>query len=310
MTTATTTAASKKASKKTKKSTALVTKSDEAIVAQAVPDYGDVDGDDGYDKETEHEYQIPRIIVLQALSPQCLPVSEGGMEGAKAGLLLNTGSGELMESIDFVIAKTEKCFNRWTSRKDGGGFVGRYESNDPEVVRMQKEFPRQPMIYPVEEGKKEGEELIETQYMFLIPVARDETRETLGSFAVLDFTKSKLKSWRDFNGSIQLFTVPQPNNRKRRPPLHAHVVRLSTQFTKNDQGTFYLPKLSPAIIGEDRREDGTKKGKLDCLIGPKHPSFAAAEELAGMIVSGTAKAEVGQDDTAPKKDKEVDQKHF
>ena len=84
MTTTQTETSTPKKKKAAKKNDAIATKGSTAMAEYV--DYGE-DAGAGYDADTASDIQVPRIALLQSLSPQCAPVKEGGMEGAEAGAL-------------------------------------------------------------------------------------------------------------------------------------------------------------------------------------------------------------------------------
>ncbi|REK56661.1 MAG: hypothetical protein DWQ49_09835 [Bacteroidetes bacterium] len=72
---------------------------------------------------------IPRLDVIQSLSPQRKKNDPAYIEGAEEGLLFNTVSGELYgKSVIFVPVFFRKEFVVWKDRKSGGGFNGAFST--------------------------------------------------------------------------------------------------------------------------------------------------------------------------------------
>lgn len=255
--------------------------------AVEIYDYGD-DYGDGYDPSAAEDMLIPRLVVLQTNSPQCLPVKDGGIEGAEPGMLWNTVTNELMEKCRFVPATSEKCYNEWIKRDDGGGFVGRHELGDPFVIAKRRETPRGKIEFTGDDGKMH--QLTETVYLYMVPV--DENNIPLGGFCVLDFTSTKLKAWRAWNTKIRTLFIPTPTG-KRQPPFYAHCAVVSTRGEKNDQGRWYNLMIDPA--GADMRSS---------LLPPSSPAFQAAKDLADLVKKGLAKPQTEQDEVTDRGDVE------
>jgi hypothetical protein len=290
-TTESTKASPKKSSSKkaSKKKDAIVVKETAAVAVYA--DYGD-DAGAGYSDETANDIQIPRIAILQALSPQVeKPVSEGGLDGAKPGLFLHTLDNSMTEHVDFVIGKIEKCYNEWIPRDNGGGFVARHELGSDMVREAKEKTPRGTIELA------NGNELLETVLMYVIPL--DKEGQPSGGFAVLDFTKSKLSAWRSFNTLLRSFTIPQPGGRKVAPPIFAHMVRATTKRQAFDKGTAYNYVLSSRLEG-----DAKKSAMEASLIGPDHIAFRNAKELADLVEQGFAKVQDMGVEDAPSSDDE------
>jgi hypothetical protein len=276
------TTASKKthAPKKAKKSTAIAKKESAAIEVADAIDFGD-DAGMGYDNDTAGDIQVPRVTILQALSPQCQPIKEGGIEGAEAGLFYNTLTKEMSEEIYFVVGKIEKCYQEWVPRKSGGGFVARHELGSPIVKAALEKTPRG--LIELDNGN----ELKETVFMYVIPT--DNDGNAIGGFAVLDFTSSKLTAFRGFNTMLRSYVYPIKNAegkvvKKVVPPLYSHRVKATTVKQVFDQGSAYNYVLSP--VGEAGHGNSAM---TNSLIGQNHPVFQEAKELARMVNEGFAK---------------------
>lgn len=253
-------------------STAVVKKGATAVAEYA--DYGD-DLDQGFEGQTSSDYSIPFIAVLQQMSPQVADPRDGGVEGCKPGMLLNTVTGEVWdgrEGTEFVPAMTQHVFVEWVPREKGGGMVGRHEI-DSDVVRSARNSSG-------EFGKlktREGNDLIETYYVYgVLCTPEGEPAEN----AIMAFTSTKIKIYKHFNTRVGFFMVPTPNG-KRRPPLFSHLVKITSVKEKNNKGEFYNFVLSPA--GGDVAKS---------LMSGSDPRYQAGKEVKGMVESGQAKADL------------------
>ncbi len=74
---------------------------------------------------------IPRLELVQSLSP-CLEEGTGAyIEGAKPGMLYNNVTRELYgKSVSVIPVKFKKEYIVWKDRKKGGGFVGAFPNAD------------------------------------------------------------------------------------------------------------------------------------------------------------------------------------
>ena len=186
----------------------------------AAYDYGE-DLDRGFEGQTSADYSVPFVSVLQQMSPQVSDPRDGGIEGAKPGMLINTVTGELWdgrEGLEFVPAMTQHVFVEWVPREKGGGMVGRHEV-DSDVVRAAR-------ANSSEFGKlrtREGNDLIETFYVYGVLCSGEQPAENV----ILAFTSTKIKIYKNFNTRVGFFMVQTPNG-KRRPPLFSHLVKITT----------------------------------------------------------------------------------
>lgn len=77
-------------------------------------------GTEGVDKDSQ---AIPFLVVLQSNSPA---VVDETVPGAKAGLLMNSVTGELFEKLVVIPVSFQRRFVEWAPRKLGGGYKGEH----------------------------------------------------------------------------------------------------------------------------------------------------------------------------------------
>jgi hypothetical protein len=191
------------------------------------------------------------------------------MAAAKPGMLFNTVTEELTDELLFVPATTQHVYVEWIPRDSGGGFVAVHGMDSP-VVKAAKEKA-------TEFGKltlENGNDLIETFYVY--GVTCNESDST--GLAVIAFTSSKIKVYKRYNTRLQTFMLVMPDKRKVRPPLYAHLTRITTAKEKNVKGEFHNFVLAP--VG-----DSLMAG----LLKPEDPRFVAAFECKQLVESGIGK---------------------
>lgn len=81
----------------------------------------------GQENVTVDDLSIPRLDVIQALSPQRKKSAPEYIDGAEEGMLFNSVTGQLYgESVTFVPSFFRKEWLLWKDRDSGGGFGGAY----------------------------------------------------------------------------------------------------------------------------------------------------------------------------------------
>ena len=73
-------------------------------------------------------YALPYISILQALSPQVQRGHQAYINGANPGLLYNTVTKEISETVDGRVVRRTHTFCKWELREKGGGFLGETEA--------------------------------------------------------------------------------------------------------------------------------------------------------------------------------------
>ena len=82
----------------------------------------------GYEDTENTDFIIPRVELLQALSPA---VVDGV---GRPGQIVNSISKDLIDNLEFVPVFLKKTYIRWIPRDEGGGMV--YQTDDPQDERV------------------------------------------------------------------------------------------------------------------------------------------------------------------------------
>lgn len=228
--------------------------------------YGDDQGS-GFEGTSQSDLSIPFLSVLQALSPV---VTEEEVPGAKAGMLYNTVTKEIVsgeEGVNFIPCHKESAYVEWVPRDSGGGFVGLHDITSDLVKQALAKSGKKNSKLVLENGN----ELIETYYIYGLTL--DKEGKGVTGFAVMSFTSTKIKPYRDFLTSM--YTL------KGKPPLFANRAVIKTTKQKNDHGTFYNFRIEPlkATWKESLIDPVTELGILE-----------EAKQFREMVTSGLAKA--------------------
>lgn len=193
----------------------------------ALPDWMKADGNLGNENVSRNDINIPRMTILQALSPELDPSDVAKyVEGAKVGEIFNTLTKEHSPSIKVVNCHFEKQFAVFKRRKEGGGFRGTFSTMEEALAKA--ENPDN----PDDDGKLEVIEQ-DVHYVLLL----DDDLNPYAEAAIV-FTSTKFKISRNWNSFITL----------QKGPRFAGAWELSTVGEKNTKGSFFNFR-SPAPLG-------------------------------------------------------------
>jgi len=157
---------------------------------------------------------IPRLEVVQALSPAVKDGDPGFIQGARPGMLTNSVTRQLYGTEVFVVpVHYTKQFLVWKERKAGGGFFGAFATPEDAKGRI-----------ATIEGDKSQIMVIDTpQHLCLI--VTDGKAEKI----MIPMPRTKAKISRQWNTFVSLAGGDR----------FARVYRVGVQMQKNQKGDFY-----------------------------------------------------------------------
>lgn len=183
-----------------KKSVAKKSSSDVALYSEDKPEYIKDEGR-GQENVGFEDMSIPRLDIIQAISPQLKSNDPAYIEEAEQGMLFNTVTGKLYGTeVLFIPVYFRKEWVIWKHRKAGGGFAGAFGSKE-EAERVMREHGWDEETF--KEGKISYEmyEIVDTaQHFGLIVDPEDGSVEEI----VLSMSKSKMKVSRQLNTMVKM----------------------------------------------------------------------------------------------------------
>jgi len=178
--------------KKNEESTELVATT--GVLSFEMPEWmkGMEQDDRGNEGITKEDLVIPRLSIIQAISPELDENDPAYIEGAKAGMLFNTLTRKLYTEILVVPIMYEKVYLIWRDRKKGGGFGGQYTTeNEAGAAIGEMEDP-------------DSWEATDTPTHLCLAVSDGKPFEI-----AIPMPKSKAKISRQLNSTIRLFGGPR-----------------------------------------------------------------------------------------------------
>ena len=152
-----------------------------------LPSYIKQGSNRGNENVESEDLQLPRIDVLQALSPQVNKKKDEYIDGAEVGMLFNTLTGELYpDGINFTPVSFVKRYLVWVDRKidSSGGLRGVFDS----LVEAEQ-------FLEVAEDSDKLEALPTAEHLVVLDS---------GDEVIISMAKSKMKVSRKFNSLVRL----------------------------------------------------------------------------------------------------------
>jgi hypothetical protein len=142
----------------------------------------------GSENVTALDMAIPRLKLLQMISDEVTPGHAKQVEGATAGMLMNSVSNELYNAAFVVNLHFSKKTVVWKKRSAGGGMMGSFGSEEEALIAIK------------ERGLREEDHDISENPTHLVMLL-DETGASKG-VALLDMPGTKIKVSKKWNSLI------------------------------------------------------------------------------------------------------------
>lgn len=186
------------------------------LVQDQVPDYIRQESNRGSENVGTEDIVIPRLEVIQGLSPAVKRGDPKYIQGAQAGMLTNSVTRQLYgDNVTVVPVYYTKQWLVWRDQSKGGGFAGAYETQQEAQARADKEG-----------GEKEGWGCIDTpQHLCLLINPESHDCEEI----MVSMPRTKAKISRQWNSMIRLAGGDR----------FSRAYTFGTALEKNDKGDFY-----------------------------------------------------------------------
>ena len=197
----------------------------------------------GFEGMGAEDYAIPFLAVLQKMSPMVDEDGPAYVEGAKAGMLINTVTNKLYDGksgIQIVPCAYKRSFIQWGGRESSApGFKGEHA---PEAVDQMKAEGKivelEGKLYvPNEDGTvnpKKNDLIADTRSYYVIAI--DPTTGER-SQAIMSMSSTQIKAAKALSTQLSQRLVKVGNEMKT-PPMFANVVRATTISQSNDKGSW------------------------------------------------------------------------
>ena len=225
----------------------------------AVSDNYDDDAGSGMEGSSQTDFTLAFISIAQLLSKGVIAGNfvEGSIFNSATG---KTISGE--DGISFVPVLRTRRFVEWIELKRGGGRVGDFLPEDPEVLKAISESKDSFTL------KIGDNDLIETFYMYGIIVDGERYYE-----ACIPFKSAAIRKYKGWMVEMRALRFTKSDGTQATYPTFAHRWRLTTIPQSNTAGDFYNWE-----IGFDGKD------AADCRLPADSNHYQLAKQLHEFLV--------------------------
>lgn len=172
----------------------------------------------GNENVSTSDLQIPRLKLLQKISPELEEGHEKFVKGAKAGQFYNTVTGKTTEELYVINMHFARGYSVFKKRANGGGFFGEFES-EAEATEAMVEANEDPSQFDIAENHRHMLLLLDADGNVDMP-------------ALMDFTSTKIRTSKAWNSDIQV-------NAAGNSPRFGLVYRLHSVKQSNAKGSWH-----------------------------------------------------------------------
>ena len=187
----------------------------------------EADAHAGLDNVAQEDLALPFLKVLSQLSPELESV-----EGAKAGMIYNTVTGEVYDGaqgIQVVPCHYERKYIEWAPRGQGSGAPANVYPATSDIMSKTFRKPGDSKDY-LDNGN-----YIENSAQHYVLILDKEGNSTPALIVMKATQLKKSRKWNSMMMTIKLIGKNGPFT----PPSYSHVYRLTTSKESNDKGTWY-----------------------------------------------------------------------
>lgn len=197
----------------------------------------------GLDNVGAADLLVPRLTILQDLSPQLKSTKTEYIEGAKPGDICDVGTGELFPNgIMFLPIFYRKDYLEWAPRKSGKGLIAIH--SDPAILDQcsRDNEKNQPML--------NGNLIAETAQMFGLNLSAD------GRKSFIPMASTQLKKSRKWLTLATGEKLAREDGSTFTPPLFYRAYLLTTAQESNSEGDWFGWKVERGPTLPELQEHG------------------------------------------------------
>lgn len=255
-----------------KPTTAVAKKGSTDLATTGGADFFGAHAGAGFENVTADDLIVPRLTILQSLSPQLKKSESSYIEGAEVGNICEVGTGAIFpDGILFVPVYYRKDYLEWAPRNSGGGLVAVH--SDPSIMEQTTRNDRNQPILP------NGNLVNETAQFYGFNLSNNRQR------CFIPFTSTQLKKARKWMTLATGERLKRSDGSEFTPPLFYRSYELGTAHESNNQGDWegWIINPGPAVPDLDMGFDWQAFAQ-DCV------------EFRRSLIDGEARGDLSSED--------------
>lgn len=211
---------------------AVVEAGSQAEVPAIFIDDSMLSGNTGFENVSAKDLLIPRITILQKMSPQLEKGKPEYIQGAEYGDFCDTGTGEAFKELVVVPCFFATQYLEWHPRNTGKG-LAKNHGTDASVLKNCTPDDKRRMILP------NGNYIAETSSFYVLNLSAN------GRKSFIPLTSTGLKASRRWLTLLTSERLKRPDGSEFQPPLWYRSWKVTSVDEQNAEGSWKAWKFSP-----------------------------------------------------------------
>tara|TARA_R100001460_G_scaffold7883_3_gene19823 strand:+ start:3053 stop:3838 length:786 start_codon:yes stop_codon:yes gene_type:complete len=189
----------------------------------------EADAGGGMEHMTPEDFTIPRLKILQALSPEVNKRDGGYIDGAAAGDIVNTVTKQLYTEdnpLTVLPVAYKRMYLEWQPRESGGGLVNQH--TDASILGQTTKDERYADVLP------NGNYIQTSATHYALTLEGDSFQQVM-----IPMSNTQLKKSRTWNSVMSSIKIKGSEGNVFTPPSYSHKYKLTTVQESNDRGTWF-----------------------------------------------------------------------
>ncbi len=178
--------------------------------------------------KSRDDFAIPFVSVLQSLSPQLDPTSPDYLEDARAGMIYNSVTKTVSDSVRVIVGYYNRTFIEWVPRTAGGGFRGESTERQEEYDKLRDPTTGKAKLHS-------GNELADTRNFYVLTLSPN------GSIApaMISMGSTQIKRAKLWVANLRTPYPKRDGSGVFVPPAWAHLWKLTSVPESNAKGRWF-----------------------------------------------------------------------
>lgn len=196
----------------------------------------DFDTQDGFENVTARDVVIPRLTILQSMSPQLKKNKPEFIKEAKAGQFCNTATGIILpDPLNLIPCFYAMVYLEWAPRDSGKGLVRNYGTDASILDKTERDDKNKNVL-------SNGNYIAETATWFVL--AQDEDGDWSQCF--LPLSSTQLKNSKRWMTKLRNEKIARPDGSKFNPAIYYRAWQASITEESNNEGDWFGWAFEPA----------------------------------------------------------------